>query len=139
MAETSLADEKQQKGDGEAMKIDHVGLYVNDLEGARDFFERYFGGKSGSMYHNHATGLSTYFVTLGGGTRIELMNKPDVTATSNGMHIAINVGSKKAVDEKTAMLREAGFEVLDGPRTTGDGYYESSVEIFEELRIELTE
>ena len=26
------------------MRIEHIAMYVNDLEKARDFFEKYFGG-----------------------------------------------------------------------------------------------
>ena len=48
-------------------------------------------------------------------------------------------GSKEAVDELTAKLDEAGYSVSSGPRTTGDGYYESSIVAFEENLIEITE
>jgi lactoylglutathione lyase len=41
--------------------------------------------------------------------------------------VAISVGSRDHVDELTARLRQDGYPVLDGPRRTGDGYYESVV------------
>ena len=34
------------------VKIEHIAMYVNDLEAARDFFVKYLGGKSGDGYHN---------------------------------------------------------------------------------------
>lgn len=49
------------------MKIDHIALYVADLEAARGFFERFFGATAGPEYHNPATGLRTYFLSFGGG------------------------------------------------------------------------
>jgi lactoylglutathione lyase len=42
------------------------------------------------------------------------------------------------VDALTARLRADGYRVLDGPRTTGDGYYESVVLDPDGNRIELT-
>ncbi|MGQ0441649.1 VOC family protein, partial [Bacillus sp. B-TM1] len=53
------------------MKIEHVAIWVNDLEGMRDFYKLYFGGE-------------------------------------------------EKVNELTSTLREAGYAVLNGPRTTGD-------------------
>ena len=53
-------------------------------------------------------------------------------------HIAFSVGSGEAVDELTATLKAAGHEVVSGPRTTGDGYYESCVVAIEGNQIEIT-
>jgi lactoylglutathione lyase len=53
-------------------------------------------------------------------------------------HLAISLGSEAAVDELTARLQSDGVTVLDGPRRTGDGYYESVVLDPEGNRIEIT-
>jgi lactoylglutathione lyase len=42
-------------------------------------------------------------------------------------HFALSVGSERRVDELTQRLAHDGYPVLDGPRRTGDGYYESVV------------
>ena len=55
------------------MRIEHVALYVNDLEGARDFFVRFFGAVAGDGYHNPRTGFRSYFLTFDGGARLEVM------------------------------------------------------------------
>lgn len=54
------------------------------------------------------------------------------------IHIAVSVGSKEKVDELTACLKADGYEVVSGPRTTGDGYYESCVVGLEGNQIEIT-
>ncbi len=53
-------------------------------------------------------------------------------------HIAFSRGSKEAVDEMTEKMRNAGYEVVSGPRTTGDGYYESCIVVIEGNQIEIT-
>ena len=126
------------------MKIEHVAMYVNDLEAARDFFVRYLGGRSNDGYHNVNTGFRSYFISFDDGARLEIMNKPglidpvkDLNRTGLA-HIAFSLGSKEAVDSLTERLRKDGYEVISGPRTTGDGYYESCIMAVEGNQIELT-
>ena len=127
------------------MRIEHVAMYVNDLEAARNFFVTHLGGKSNDGYHNPRTGFSSYFITFDDGARLELMNKPvmdDLEKPLNRTgyaHIAFSVGSKVNVDELTEKLRVAGYEVVSGPRTTGDGYYESCIVAIEGNQIEIKE
>ena len=127
------------------MKIEHVAMYVNDLEKARDFFVKYFGAKSGAGYHNPKKQFRSYFLSFGGEARLEIMNKADQVdgdknlAATGFIHVAFSVGSKAAVDDLTAQLKSDGYEVISGPRTTGDGYYESCILDFEGNQIEITE
>lgn len=127
------------------MKIEHVALYVNDLETARDFFITYLGSKSNSGYHNPGTDFRSYFITFDDGPRLEIMTRPDLADQEKPLnrtgyaHIAFSVGSKEKVDELTEHLRSAGYEVVSGPRTTGDGYYESCIVAIEGNQIEITE
>lgn len=126
------------------MKIEHIAMYVNDLEAARDFFITYLGGKSNDGYHNRTTDFRSYFISFDDGARMEIMNKPGMEDYEKPLnrtgyvHIAFSVGSKERVDELTDKLRSAGFEVVSGPRTTGDGYYESCVVVIEGNQIEIT-
>ena len=126
------------------MKIEHAALYVNDLEAARDFFVTYLGGKANSGYHNPKTDFRSYFISFDGGARLELMTKPGMTDPEKPLnrtgyaHIAFSTGSREAVDELTEKLRSAGYEVVSGPRTTGDGYYESCIVAVEGNQIEIT-
>ena len=126
------------------MHIEHMAMYVNDLEKARDFFVRYFQAKANDGYHNKTTGFRSYFLEFDGGARLEVMQKPGMEDMDKGLartgyiHIAFSLGSKEAVDHLTQRLRDGGHQVASGPRTTGDGYYESCVIGIEGNQIELT-
>lgn len=127
------------------MKIEHVAMYVNDLEKACDFFIKYFGAKSNEGYHNPKKQFRSYFLSFGGEARLEIMNKADQVdseknlAATGFIHLAFSVGNKEKVDELTARLKSDGYEVISDPRTTGDGYYESCILDFEGNQIEITE
>ena len=126
------------------MKIEHIALYVNNLEEARDFFVKYFDASSNDGYHNVKTDFRSYFLTFGDGSRLEIMTKPDLTDSGDLLnrfgyaHLAFSTGSKDAVDQLTARLNAEGYPVISGPRTTGDGYYESCILGFEGNVIEIT-
>ena len=129
---------------GLSMRMDHIAMYVRDLEAARDFFVRYLGGRSNDGYHNPGTDFRSYFISFEGGTRLELMHKPGLVDPEKDLnrtgyiHIAFGVGSRAAVDALTERLRQDGYAVVSGPRTTGDGYYESCVVAIEGNQIEIT-
>ena len=126
------------------MKIEHIAMYVQDLEKARDFFVKYFEAKSNAMYHNPNTDFKSYFLSFDDGARLEIMQKQGVeTQTENQMrtgfiHMAISVGSKEQVDKLTETLKQDGYTVTSGPRITGDGYYESCIFDVEDNQIEIT-
>ena len=127
------------------MKIDHVALFCRDLEAMRQFFLDYFEAVSNEQYHNPRTGLRTYILTFpNGGARLEVMSRPDTIDADPSkphigfIHVSFAVGSKEAVDAKTVELRDAGYQVVSGPRTTGDGYYESCILGPEGIQIEIT-
>ena len=129
---------------GQTMKIEHIAMYVNDLEKARSFFMQYLGARSNEGYHNPKTDFRSYFLSFDDGARLEIMNKPGMKdekkaqARTGYIHIAFSLGSKERVDALTKKLREDGYEVISGPRTTGDGYYESCMIGIEGNQIELT-
>lgn len=126
------------------MKINHIALYVNDLEKTRDFFVTYFGAISNEGYRNPRTDFCSYFLSFENGSQLELMTKSDLTDSGDFLnrfgyaHIAFSVGSREVVDSLTCKLQTDGYCVLSGPRTTGDGYYESCIAGPEGNLIELT-
>ncbi len=126
------------------MSIEHVALYVNDLDAAKQFFTRYFDARSNELYHNATTGFRSYFLSFDDGTRLEIMTRPDMDdlekplARTGFVHLAFSVGSPEAVDRLTAQLAADGYRVASGPRTTGDGYYESCIVALEGNQIEIT-
>ena len=126
------------------MRIEHVALYVKDLENTQKFFMKYLGAKSNDGYHNQKTGFCSYFLTFEDGARIEIMNIPEMAdlpkklARTGYSHIAFSVESIEKVDALTAELKADGYEVISGPWTTGDGYYESCIVAVEDNQIEIT-
>ena len=126
------------------MKMEHIALYANDLEETRKFFMKYLGAKSNGGYHNSRTDFRSYFLTFDDGARLEIMQKPDMVdlpkelARTGYAHIAFSVGSREKVDALTAELKADGYEIISGPRTTGDGYYESCIVAIEGNQIEIT-
>ena len=128
------------------MKIEHLAIWVKDLEGMRTFYEKYFGATAGAQYHNPKKDFTSYFLSFASGPRLEIMAKPQIPANANDVleqfiglnHFAVSVGSKAAVNALTVTLRADGYTVVGEPRTTGDGYYESVVFDPEQNRIEIT-
>lgn len=127
------------------MKIDHVALYVHDLEDAKNFFVKYFQALPSEQYHNPKTDFKSYFLSCDGGARLEIMTRPglheqiDTRLRTGFIHLSFRVGNREMVDKLTSRLETDGFEVVSGPRVTGDGYYESQIAGFEGNVIEITE
>jgi lactoylglutathione lyase len=127
------------------MKIEHVALWAKNIDKLKSFYEKYFNAQSNSKYTNPSKHFSSYFLSFDSGARLEIMQMQSVQ-DANGkpydqfigyIHLAFSVGSEDRVNALTAKLAEDGFKVLDGPRRTGDGYYESVVLDPENNRIEI--
>jgi len=128
------------------MRIEHVALWTTDLERFKYFYVTYFGATAGSGYVNPAKGFKSCFLSFTDGARIEAMQTTmlspvviEAGAQRMGLtHIAFSVGSEQLVDALTLRLKADGVPVLDGPRRTGDGYYESVVLDPDGNRLEIT-
>lgn len=128
------------------MRINHCAIWVRDIERTRNFFEMYFDVKVGERYDN-AKGFSSYFLSFPNGhCRLEIMTIKDLNQKENTPvepktgygHVSISVGSKERVDTLTKELKDTGYQLLNGPRITGDGYYESCMCINNDFLLELT-
>lgn len=117
------------------MRIEHIALWTKDIENMKNFYVKYFNGKSNEKYINSEKKFESYFISFDSGARLEIMqmqnipeNRNDINSQYIGLiHLAFSVENKKNVDELTENLRENGFKVVGEPRTTGDGYYESCI------------
>jgi lactoylglutathione lyase len=128
------------------MRIEHIALWTKDLERCKQFYASYFGAAAGANYVNPVKGFTSCFLSFSDGARIEVMMTTMLSpvviepgAQRMGLtHIAISVGSAQRVDELTRRLIDDGFPIVDGPRRTGDGYYESVALDPDGNRIEIT-
>ena len=128
------------------MRIEHIAIWTHNLERLRQFYETYLDGQANAKYVNPRKQFESYFLTFADGARLELMQMPAVPLSKNDVeqqftgyiHIAFSAGSREAVDALTERLRRDGYRILDGPRITGDGYYESTTLDPDGNRIEIT-
>ncbi len=128
------------------MKIEHISIWVNDMDLMKDFYVKYFGMNCSERYINTDKQFTSYFLSFMQGSRIEIMHRPDIDTVVNDRgktmgltHFAIPVGNKIKVDQLTNELRNNGYKIVGEPRTTGDGYYESVVLDPKDNNIEITE
>lgn len=127
------------------MRIEHLAIWTERLELLKEFYCTYFSGCASSLYHNPQHDFFSYFIQFEQGARLELMQMPVLprpypagTQHYGWAHLAFSLGSEQAVDQLTALLIQHGYAHLDGPRRTGDGYYESTVLDPDGNRLELT-
>jgi len=115
--------------------IEHLALWTHDIERSTAFYVTYFGATPGNRYANAGKGFESCFLSFGDGARLEIMKTTalapvaiEAGAQRLGLaHFALSVESARHVDELTRRLANDGYPVLDGPRRTGDGYYESVI------------
>ncbi len=127
------------------MKIEHIALWVKDLEKMKNFYVHYFNCRAGAKYINTKNRFESYFLTFTSGARLEIMQMQSIPQNINDphkqytglLHFALQLESREAVDELTKRLEDDGYEVAGYPRVTGDGYYESCIFDPEMNRIEL--
>ena len=115
------------------MRISHVALWTNDIGSIKRFYSTYFGAEPGPHYVNPAKGFESCFLLFSQGARLEVMKTTSLSLSAPtpakqpfGLtHLAIEVGADHMVDELAKRLIDDGIPVLEGPRRTGDGYYEA--------------
>ena len=112
------------------MRIDHIAIWTNDIEALREFYVNLFDFKSGERYENPTKGYASYFLTYETGARLEIMSRTDIQHRPDDgphlgyAHFSIALGSEEQVLDMAKRVEEYGCVINDGPRTTGDGYFE---------------
>jgi lactoylglutathione lyase len=117
------------------VRIDHIALWTYDLDRCKRFYTSYFDAIAGPTYANPAKGFQSCFLTFSDGARLEAMKTTSVplfaappgTQPFGLTHLAISVGSAELVDALAERLKNDGVRIVDGPRRTGDGYYEAVI------------
>ena len=129
------------------MTLEHAAIWTDNLEALKDFYVRYLDGQSNKKHVNEKKQYESYFISFGSGARLELMTRPNISDNQNDtillqhkgiIHLAFEAVTRQEVDEKAKLFSANGFQILDGPRTTGDGYYEFVTLDPDHNRIEIT-
>jgi lactoylglutathione lyase len=140
------ANVRQQTSESAMPRVHHIALWASDINRICDFYSRAFKATIGPLYANKAKGFTSRFLSFEDGASIEVMASTALSFEPkvSGMqrlgftHLAIALGSEQAVDDLARQLRDQGVEVIDGPRRTGDGYYECVALDPEGNRVEIT-
>ena len=108
-----------------SVRLEHIGVWVVDIDRVAAFYTKYFGAQVGEIYRNPRKGFESRFLTFGGGARLELMTRQDVgQRAANELlglaHVAVSIGDEAAVDALAARLRADGVLPDSGPRRTGE-------------------
>lgn len=129
------------------MTLEHVAIWTNQMEILKEYYVKYFQGKSNEKYSNSSKDFHSYFLSFASGARLELMTMPGLPVNQNDtiqkqhlgiIHLAFGVDTIEEVEEKAKQLQADGFPILSGPRKTGDGYYEFETLDPDNNRIEVT-
>jgi lactoylglutathione lyase len=129
------------------MTLEHVAIWTDQLEHLKAFYVKYFGAVSNEKYTNEKKQFQSYFLSFRSGARLEIMSMPNIPDNQNDtikaqykgiIHLAFGVDTIQEVETKAKQLQEDGFQVLSGPRKTGDGYYEFETLDPDNNRLEVT-
>ncbi|MFT3911363.1 MAG: VOC family protein [Ferruginibacter sp.] len=129
------------------MTLEHVAIWTDNLELLKDYYVKYFGGTANQKYTNEKNQFHSYFLHFESGARLEIMSMPNIPDNNNDriiaqhkgiIHLAFGVNTITEVEEKAKQLKADGFQILSGPRKTGDGYYEFETLDPDNNRIEVT-
>ena len=107
------------------MKISNVGIFVKDLEGAKNFFMNYFGAEVHAVYNEEENNYYSYIMKMGEGAKLELMTKPEIVDEKKDpnrtgfVHICVKVDSREKLDEIIAKIKADGYHIFYEPATTG--------------------
>ena len=115
------------------MLIEHVAIWSTNIENSKDFYIKYFGAISNKKYiSKNNIGFESYFLSFEDGSRLEIMQHPNITQKNNSdmigfAHIAFILKSKEEVDLLCKKFEEDNIQIISYPRITGDGYYEACI------------
>lgn len=129
------------------MNLEHIAIWTNQLEVLKEYYVKYFQGVANEKYVNPQKNFESFFISFDSGARLELMRMPNIPENNNDtikdqhlgiIHLAFGVDTPDQVDKKAEELKNDGFEILSGPRKTGDGYYEFETLDPDNNRLEVT-
>ena len=124
------------------MYLRNVGIFVKDLEGAKAFFESYFGAKVLKTWNEPENGYYSYIMELDGRGWIELMTKPgvvDIEKDPNRLglaHVCICADTREQLNTIIERFKKDGYRIQYEP-SNPDGPGEVRAVTFEDIVIEV--
>ena len=115
------------------MTIDHLAIFTPCIEKLISYYTRYFDAVPGSFYINEKKKFRSCFLSFESGARIEIMEMEGIPDNANDtlvkqhkglVHLAFGAENPGRVNDLARQLEQDGYRIIDGPRITGDGYYE---------------
>ena len=83
------------------MKIEHVAIWVRDIDKVCEFYRKYFGGVVHPIYRNPTKQFTSQFVTFDDGARLEIMHRPDICVERNiGTVTSLQSDTHRSANEK---------------------------------------
>ena len=83
------------------MKIEHVAIWVRDIDKVCEFYRKYFGGVVHPIYRNPTKQFTSQFVTFDDGARLEVMHRPDICVERNvGTVTSLQSDTHRSANEK---------------------------------------
>ena len=127
------------------MKLASVCINTRDIRRTQSMFVKYFDAKEGEIFHDEVMGIDSSFVTFPDGGELLFVSRPGLTdGSAYPLHsgycaVTISVGDKSKVREITMNIYKDGYTVVNMPRTTSYGRFESVVLDFDGNFIYITE
>ena len=124
------------------MYLRNVGIFVKDLEGAKTFFESYFGAKVLKTWDEPENGYYSYIMELDGRGWIELMTKPGVVDAEKDpnrlglAHVCICADTREQLNTIIERFKKDGYRIQYEP-SNPDGPGEVRAVTFEDIVIEV--
>ncbi len=112
---------RNNKKDATGFLLKNVGIFVKDLEGAKDFFEKYFGAKVLKTVDNLEKEYYSYILNFDGQAWVELMKKPETVVLPTDpnrlglAHICFMIDTREKLNEIIKGFKKSGYTIQYKP------------------------
>ncbi|MGI6110407.1 MAG: VOC family protein [Eubacteriaceae bacterium] len=115
------------------MRIDHISMFATRPEEVKAFYVKYFGATPSKEFIDTESGLPSYYLTFDDGSRVEILNRPEITRMAKNhidlgyIRVSYMLDSREEVDKLANRLQSDGYAIIQQPKETPDGFYDCVV------------